>query len=221
MYVSAICKCFFFFLKNTYFGLSVFQFIFTIYILLQSLTGTGNASKCYGNLGCLHITEDWYGLTRPVNVLPLDRHIINTQYSKIGKKVPFVWSRNCSDKQYYLKVKNQQCLIFFSHWSGAPSSNHYTALARERELVSQSQLFIPSCLSQPIRQWPVQEAWKEKFGLRYKLFSLPSQSSNAGCKWSPQSAINIFLYTCCFQLLRQFLVVHLSLAHFFKFQSTI
>ena len=61
---------------------------FTYYSI--SVTGTGNASKCYGNLGCLHITEDWYGLTRPVNVLPLDRHIINTQYSKIGKKVPFV-----------------------------------------------------------------------------------------------------------------------------------
>ena len=45
-----------------------------------SFTGTGNASKCYGNLGCLHITEDWYGLTRPVNVLPHDRHIINTRF---------------------------------------------------------------------------------------------------------------------------------------------
>ena len=169
----------FFFLKNTYIQTLDFQssnsyLQFTYYSI--SLTGTGNASKCYGNLGCLHITEDWYGLTRPVNVLPLDRHIINTQYSKIRKKSAICGSRNCSDK-YYLKVKNQR---FFSHWSGATSS--ITALARERELVSQSQLFFPSCLSQPIRQWPVQEA-------------LPSQSSNAVCKWSPQSAINIFVYS--------------------------
>ena len=109
-----------------------------------------------------------------------------THQSKIRKKSAICGSRNCSDK-YYLKVKNQR---FFSHWSGATSS--ITILARERELVSQSQLFFPSCLSQPIRQWPVQEAWKEKLGLRYKL-SFSTQF--------PKCNFNIFLYSC-FQLLR-------------------
>ena len=43
-------------------------------------SGYGNTSKCYGALGCLNITEDWFGLARPVNLLPLDREIINTQF---------------------------------------------------------------------------------------------------------------------------------------------
>jgi hypothetical protein len=28
----------------------------------------------------LEITEDWFGLTRPVNVMPQDRDVINTQF---------------------------------------------------------------------------------------------------------------------------------------------
>ena len=43
-------------------------------------SGYGNTSKCYGALGCLNITEDWFGLARPVNLLPLDREVINTQF---------------------------------------------------------------------------------------------------------------------------------------------
>jgi len=42
--------------------------------------GSGNATKCYGNLGCLQITDEWYGITRPVNVLPVERYIINTRF---------------------------------------------------------------------------------------------------------------------------------------------
>ena len=54
-----------------------------IYLKLDhsSLLGVGNSSsKCYGALGCLNITEDWFGLARPVNLLPLDREVINTQF---------------------------------------------------------------------------------------------------------------------------------------------
>ena len=41
---------------------------------------SGNTSKCYGELGCLEINEDWYGLTRPINLLPQDRDVINCQF---------------------------------------------------------------------------------------------------------------------------------------------
>ena len=45
------------------------------------VTGSsGNTSKCYGELGCLEINEDWYGLTRPINLLPQDRDVINCQF---------------------------------------------------------------------------------------------------------------------------------------------
>ena len=49
-------------------------------IISLIITGSGNATKCYGNLGCLQITDEWYGITRPVNVLPVERHIINTRF---------------------------------------------------------------------------------------------------------------------------------------------
>jgi len=42
--------------------------------------GSSNATKCYGPLGCLEINEKWYGLTRPVNLLPQPREEINTQF---------------------------------------------------------------------------------------------------------------------------------------------
>ena len=48
--------------------------------LKSAFSGIGNSSQCYGALGCLNITEDWFGLTRPVNLLPLDREVINTQF---------------------------------------------------------------------------------------------------------------------------------------------
>ena len=48
--------------------------------LTHFLSGSNNTRKCYGSLGCLEITEDWYGMTRPVNVLPQDRNEINTQF---------------------------------------------------------------------------------------------------------------------------------------------
>ena len=48
--------------------------------LKSAFSGIGNSSQCYGALGCLNITEDWFGLARPVNLLPLDREVINTQF---------------------------------------------------------------------------------------------------------------------------------------------
>ena len=57
-----------------------------------------------------------------------------------------------------------------------------TALTRERELVSQSQLVFPSCFSHPNGHWPLQAAWKDKLGLRYAL-SFSCERSNAGCVW--------------------------------------
>ena len=40
-------------------------------IMMNYFAGSSNATKCYGNLGCLHLNDDWFGLNRPVNVLPL------------------------------------------------------------------------------------------------------------------------------------------------------
>ena len=48
---------------------------------MQYISGaSGNTSKCFGNLGCLEISENWYGMNRPINVLPQERDVINTQF---------------------------------------------------------------------------------------------------------------------------------------------
>lgn len=54
--------------------------LYQYFALVALVLGSNNTMKCYGSLGCLEITEDWYGMTRPVNVLPEDRHVINTQF---------------------------------------------------------------------------------------------------------------------------------------------
>ena len=49
------------------------------------IAGVSNNSRCYGELGCLDVNEDWYGLTRPVNVLPLDREDINATFMLVTR----------------------------------------------------------------------------------------------------------------------------------------
>ncbi len=45
-----------------------------------ALSDISNTTKCYGILGCLSIDERWFGLARPVNVLPMERQEINTHF---------------------------------------------------------------------------------------------------------------------------------------------
>lgn len=40
-----------------------------------------NETRCYGEIGCLNITREWYNLIhRPFNVFPLPRNVINTKF---------------------------------------------------------------------------------------------------------------------------------------------
>lgn len=57
-------------------------FLLTQYVtLLSSAIGSANNSKCYDGLGCIEFTEEWYDLlSRPVNLFPLEREVINTEF---------------------------------------------------------------------------------------------------------------------------------------------
>ena len=51
--------------------------------ILENFTilGNSNNSKCYDGLGCIEFTEEWYDLFhRPVNLFPLEREVINTEF---------------------------------------------------------------------------------------------------------------------------------------------
>lgn len=40
-----------------------------------------NETRCYGDIGCVNITREWYHLIhRPFNVFPLARNVINTRF---------------------------------------------------------------------------------------------------------------------------------------------
>lgn len=40
-----------------------------------------NETRCYGEIGCMNITREWYHLIhRPFNVFPLPRSVINTRF---------------------------------------------------------------------------------------------------------------------------------------------
>lgn len=42
---------------------------------------SANNTKCYEGLGCIEFTEEWYDLlSRPVNLFPLEREVINTEF---------------------------------------------------------------------------------------------------------------------------------------------
>lgn len=48
-----------------------------------------NETRCYGEIGCLNITRDWYHLIhRPFNVFPLPRTVINTRFILYTEKNP-------------------------------------------------------------------------------------------------------------------------------------
>ncbi|XP_059098768.1 pancreatic lipase-related protein 2-like isoform X1 [Tigriopus californicus] len=56
--------------------------------IVHGRSAFNNATKCYGPLGCVEINEDWYGITRPVNDLPQEREIVNTQFHLYTKNAP-------------------------------------------------------------------------------------------------------------------------------------
>jgi len=42
---------------------------------------TSNNTKCYDSLGCIEFSDKWYDLlSRPVNLFPLEREVINTEF---------------------------------------------------------------------------------------------------------------------------------------------
>lgn len=48
-----------------------------------------NETRCYGEIGCLNITREWYHLIhRPFNVFPLPRNVINTKFILYTEKNP-------------------------------------------------------------------------------------------------------------------------------------
>lgn len=48
-----------------------------------------NETRCFGNIGCLNITREWYHLIhRPFNVFPLARNVINTRFILYTEKNP-------------------------------------------------------------------------------------------------------------------------------------
>merc|ERR1719270_1097721 len=48
--------------------------------LISYVAGSDNNTKCFDGLGCIEISEKWYDLSRPINLLPLDREVVNTQF---------------------------------------------------------------------------------------------------------------------------------------------
>ncbi|XP_021955431.1 pancreatic triacylglycerol lipase [Folsomia candida] len=66
-------------------------------------TGIQLSRKCFGDLGCLEISEDWFHfINRPVNLLPFDRDIVNTQF--------VLYTRNMSSKPNIVKPNRTELL---------------------------------------------------------------------------------------------------------------
>lgn len=66
-----------------------------------------NETRCYGELGCLNITREWYHLIhRPFNVFPLPRSVINTRFILYTEKNPTEGQLLSADDDDSIKKSN-------------------------------------------------------------------------------------------------------------------
>lgn len=78
--IFSICFCFFVFFSYVFINARAYTF---------ALKPVENETRCYGEIGCLNITRDWYHLIhRPFNVFPLPRSVINTRFILYTEKNP-------------------------------------------------------------------------------------------------------------------------------------
>ncbi|XP_037029466.1 pancreatic triacylglycerol lipase-like [Bradysia coprophila] len=66
-----------------------------------------NETRCFGDVGCLNITREWYHLIhRPFNVFPLPRSVINTRFVLYTEKNPTEGQLLSSDDKNSIKNSN-------------------------------------------------------------------------------------------------------------------
>ncbi|XP_055317695.1 pancreatic triacylglycerol lipase-like [Sitodiplosis mosellana] len=66
-----------------------------------------NETRCYGEIGCLNITREWYHLIhRPFNVFPLPRSVINTRFILYTEKNPIEGQLLVADEKDAIKKTN-------------------------------------------------------------------------------------------------------------------
>lgn len=71
-----------------------------------------NETRCFGEIGCLNITREWYHLIhRPFNVFPLPRNVINTRFILYTEKNPTEGQILDADDKDKIKESN-----FNSEW---------------------------------------------------------------------------------------------------------
>ncbi|CRL07123.1 CLUMA_CG020119, isoform A [Clunio marinus] len=95
-----------------------------------------NETRCYGEIGCLNITREWYHLIhRPFNVFPLPRNVINTKFILYTENNPNVGQiLNPEDKDSILdsNFKSKQQVKFIIHgFIDTPLSNWVSDMKNE------------------------------------------------------------------------------------------
>lgn len=97
--VSDLCLYVLFFLS---FHVNWFDFGF-----LFRVDAVENETRCYGEIGCLNITREWYHLIhRPFNVFPLPRSVINTRFILYTEKNPIEGQLLVADEKDAIKKTN-------------------------------------------------------------------------------------------------------------------
>lgn len=79
----------------------IFLFIYFLFFAVE------NETRCYGEVGCLNITREWYHLIhRPFNVFPLPRSVINTRFILYTEKNPTEGQLISADDPETIKKSN-------------------------------------------------------------------------------------------------------------------
>lgn len=54
----------------------------------QFVLSDNNETQCYGEIGCLNITRDWFGFNRFINTFPIPPQLMNTQFILYTRENP-------------------------------------------------------------------------------------------------------------------------------------
>lgn len=103
-------------MSNTFFSAILFHFFsVTRFVYLRFFLNfdsvfpfaVENETRCYGEIGCLNITREWYHLIhRPFNVFPLPRSVINTRFILYTEKNPIEGQLLVADDKDGIKKTN-------------------------------------------------------------------------------------------------------------------
>lgn len=132
-------------LRSTFYNLFFF-FPLLFFLSFCGIILVENETRCFGEIGCLNITREWYHLIhRPFNVFPLPRNIINTRFYLYTPKNPLQSQNLVAEDDKTIKESNFNAdwmtKIIIHGFIDTPLSNWVSFLTSQAFLITSHFVF--------------------------------------------------------------------------------